>query len=120
MALNDSIFPADEWYEHRGNIYWIVRFGKTPVGFAVGTNIGHRIFYLSRAGILESHRGNGLHKRLIKVRERFARSHNFKYIITYTIKNNPESFCHLIKTGYEIYEPEHEWADDVFYFRKLL
>lgn len=121
--LHKEIFPKDEYYEHSGNIYWLVEDTDTGeyIAFCIATDIGHRLLYLSRVGVSIGHRGKGLHRRLIRVREAYGKRHNFRCVITYTIIHNPNSFSHLVKNGYELYCPENMWAgDDVLYFRKIL
>jgi GNAT superfamily N-acetyltransferase len=120
--LHEKILYGDDHYDHIGNVYWLVEHIPTGefVGFAIGTNIGDGLFYLSRSGVLKEHRGNGLHKRLIGVRERYAKRHGYTHVLTYTIQSNPQSFAHLIKLGYELYEPDYAWVGykNIFYFRK--
>lgn len=122
-ALHKEIMPADSFYDHDGNHYWIVyiRQSKKPIGFAIGTNLGDGIFFLSRAGVLSAWRGQGLHKRLIKVREEFAKKWDFNYCITYVKQTNPQSFSSLMKCGYEVYQPDFPYGTkNSLYFRKLI
>lgn len=122
MELHAATFPSDEFFNHTKNYYWIAYEGRKPVGFAMATDFGKGILFLSRAGVLPKYRGNGLHRRLIHVREKFAKRNNsFNSIITYTTISNYQSFSHLIKLNYEIYKPEYSYAGkDVFYFRKII
>ena len=55
--------------------------------------------------ILPEHRGNGLQRRLLKVRERKARQLGWTSVITDTTDNVP-SANNLIKAGYRLFEPE--------------
>lgn len=120
--LHTHTFPSDEYYKHNGNYYWIIRNDlDQPAGFCIATDIGSKILFLSRAGILKPFRGWGLHIKLIQVRERFAKTNGFDSIITYTTKDNYASFCNLIKRGFKLYDPDWEYAgSNVFYFMKDL
>ena len=122
--LHEKTLPEDEQYDHEGNVYWLIQHVESGeyVGFAIGTDIGDGLFFLSRSGVLKSHRGQGLHKRLIRVREQYAKRNGFSHVITYTSHTNPQSFSHLIKLKYEIYEPDYAWVgyNGIFYFRKKL
>lgn len=121
--IHKACFPYDQFYDHEGNHYWIayIKHNHEPIGFCIGTDIGDKTMFLSRAGILLKWRGNGLHRRLIKVRERFAKKNNFECIITYVKSNNPESFSSIIKLRYEAYEPECKYGTtNSIYFKKSL
>ena len=120
-ALNAEIFPQDDFYEHEGNIFWIVKKGKEDVGFFQATDCGDGVMFLSRCGLLESARGQGLHKRMIRTRERYARKHGFESIITYTVRDNISSSVNILKCGYSLYIPEYQYVgDEVLYFKKDL
>lgn len=118
--LHEKTLPGDEFYLHSGNHYWsIINSNGNYCGFCMATDIGHNMVFLSRAGVLKRYRGKGLHKRMIRIREAFAKRNGFKILITYTTKDNYSSFSHLIKEGYKIYEPEYAYAGpNVFYFIK--
>lgn len=123
LKLDVKLFN-DEWFpEFDKNLCWLVRNYnlKNPVGYACGRGLTDGIFYLSRAGVLNRHRGKGLHKRLIAAREVYARKAGYKVIITYVAKHNVSSWVTLVKRGYEVYQPEYCYAGKNFlYFRKGL
>lgn len=121
--LHKRIFPTDEWYDEE-SVDWVVEddMGRY-VGFCMfalcqkDPNVGH----LARAGILTGSQGYGLHRRLIEVRERFARKAKFKTCITYTKAYNVQSMVNLQKCGYRIYAPKKLYADkDCVYWIKHL
>ena len=119
--LHDKIFHGVDFPEHIIPTMWIIKdeHGE-PAGFCMtATLIDEGCLFLSRAGVIKKYRGQGLHNRMIKVRERFAKRDELKTILTYTIKENYSSFSHLIKLGYQLYSPEWEYVgNDVFYFKK--
>lgn len=89
--------------------------GLTPT-YAHPTEIA----YLKRAGVRPCHRGAGLQRRFVRVRERKAQRMGFASIITDTT-NNPASSNSLIACGYRIYEPVEPWAfKHTIYWRKEL
>src|SRR5258708_4520544 len=65
--------------------------------------------YLKRAGVLRPHRGQGLQRRFVRVREAKARRVGMRGLVTDT-SSNPSSANNLIACGYRIYEPDYPWA----------
>jgi len=73
--------------------------------------------YLCRAGVIPTHRGYGLQKRLIRARIRQARSLDWNWLITDTF-HNPASANSLISTGFKMFEPTKPWgANGTLYWR---
>lgn len=123
LELNEIIFPEDELEISDKCTYWIARDRDSgePVGFCGVSNYGSKILFFSRGGILPEYRGRNLFKRFIQVRESFAKRKGFKRIITYTLKDNYPVMSSLIKRGFEIYQPEYDYAGIKFiYLRKIL
>jgi GNAT superfamily N-acetyltransferase len=90
--------------------WWIAYACKEPAGFAgiTPSTIGPGVGYLKRAGVLPAHRGHGLQRRLLKVREARARKLGWSSVITDTTDNVP-SANNLIASGYRLFSPE-PWA----------
>jgi RimJ/RimL family protein N-acetyltransferase len=110
--LHDEIFPDDIWCGLEHTVSWVVWFNKKPVGFCL-LNISDSDYgYYTRAGINKKHWGKGLHKRMLLVREKFARQFGYSRIVTYTTIDNIQSISNLQKRGYMIYEPKSKYADD--------
>jgi len=77
--------------------------------------------YLSRAGVMPDFRGNGLQRRFINTRLRWAKAKGYRYVITDTAPFNHASSNSLIGCGFKLYEPTHPWAaDGALYWRKTL
>lgn len=96
---------------------------QMPVAFAgiVPASLGNGIGYLKRAGVLKDHCGHGLQRRLIRMREAYARKQGWHTIVTETSPDNIPSANNLIKAGYKIYEPETKWGvKGAIYWRKPL
>lgn len=115
---DDTLLPTDD-----GSWWWETTFAGEPVAFAAmsliydaeGTHA-----YLSRAGVVEAHRGHGLQRRLIDARERLARKLGCRSLVTTTFCN-PPSGNNLIKAGFALYDPEEPWgATGTNYWRKDL
>lgn len=102
--------------------WWIAYDGELPVAFA-GVLQSVRwadTGYLCRAGVIRSHRGQGLQRRLIRVREQKARRLGWNWLITDTF-NNPASANSLIGSGYRLFEPSKPWSfNGALYWRKKL
>jgi GNAT superfamily N-acetyltransferase len=105
----------------RLDYFWIAYDKKEPIGFAVLTVTHCRSAFLSLGGVLPSHRGAGLHKRLIRVRLRHAKKLGIKHAITYTSKSNFKSYGSLQSCGFQLYSPEYEYVGEEFlYWQKKL
>lgn len=121
-ALHRAILPDDEWEPRKNEQYWLVYDdANMPVGFASChglTNEPHVVF-LSRSGLLECARGQGLQRKLITARVRWAKRNGFSHVITYTTWDNAASFHNLQKCGFRLYLPETYWAgQDMLYWIK--
>ena len=102
--------------------WWLVFDGEDPVGFAsmVPSFRWDKTGYLNRAGILTPYRGKGLQKRLIKVREAYARRIGYEHLISDT-RFNPPSANSLIACGFKTYTPKYPWGFTTsIYWRKHL
>ena len=101
---------------------WLAYDGEKIVGFATLRHLDTGEAYFDRCGILSSHRGRGLDRRLRGGRRGGARRHELTHIITYVVSDNFKSLGSLVRSGYEIYSPEFAWIGEnqVFYLRKAL
>lgn len=105
--------------------WWVVTEDKSPeiIGFAGLTKspYSEHFGYLKRSGVLPAHRGHGLQRRLIRVREGRARKLGWSHIITDTT-DNPASANTLIRAGYRLFRPRHPWGplDETLYWKKTI
>lgn len=115
-----EILPDDTMPDNA--IYWLVWTEcYDPVGYCALTIVDAEIVFMSLCGLFPEARGHGLQKRMLTVREKWARRKGYKIVITYTLRSNPHSYENLIKKGYMLFEPEYPWVKgDVYYFRKEL
>lgn len=115
-CFGSIIVPAEK------AIWWSAVDGNFLVGFAglKVSEIWDRTVYLCLAGIEPQARGNGLQKRLIRARLKWAIQHGMQWAYTDT-RQNPASANSLISCGFKMYEPLHPWSfRDACYWRKRL
>ena len=97
--------------------WWVAYANGSPVAFAGLSKFGG-CWFLRRVGVVTSHRGNGLQKRLIKVRVKHAKRADPKLsVVTYTVLDNHPSSNNLIATGFRLYEPSQRYVGKVLYWR---
>ena len=124
-ALDREIFPDDEPIETAGRRWWIARLDGEPCAFAGLREGADGIWYLSRAGVLESARGHGIHGCLIRTRiADVLDDPSAREIQTYTLATNPASGNNLIEWGFRMFRPERPWWDhgdsEIVYWRRRL
>jgi hypothetical protein len=122
--LHDATFAVGEapLPDFENGWWWVGTDGREAAAFCGLTQSSYHpsYSYLKRAGVLHRHRGNGLQKRMLTIRERKARLLGFSWSITDTT-NNPASSNSLIAAGYRLWLPEEPWAfDNSLYWRKKL
>lgn len=113
--LHDETFgsSAPDVDTERGH-WWLayaIDEGRDIAGFCGLTpSYGdEKLGYLKRAGVRRPHRGHGLQRRFVRVREARARRIGMHSIVTDT-SGNPSSANNLIACGYRIYSPEKPWG----------
>ena len=101
--------------------WWLVFSKDAPVGFAGMKETTHGgAGYLCRAGVLRAHRGHGLQRKLIRVRERQAVANGWTQCCSDT-SDNPISANNLIACGYRIFNPAKPWGfRHTIYWRRTL
>lgn len=120
--LQLEILPADEPLSSASGFWWLVCKQEQPVGFAGLTRSSQwtDAGYLCRSGLLIPARGQGLQKRLLRVREVRARALGWNWLITDTL-HNPASANSLIGCGFKMFEPTNPWGiATTCYWRKDL
>ena len=104
----------DEVPDLSNGFWWLMWDGSTPVAFCgleycqYYQNSG----YLARAAVAWDYRGNGLQKRLIRVRIAKARALGFKWLVTDTYATNHPSSNSLIRCGFKLFKPWSEWGSE--------
>jgi GNAT superfamily N-acetyltransferase len=122
-VLQKKCLPSDTPADTTTGWWWIVYDAlNLPCAFAglVPSVRWGDTGYLCRAGVLLSHRGQGVQKRLIRARVRQARALGWNWLITDTYEN-PASSNSLISTGFKLFEPSKPWgANGTLYWRLKL
>lgn len=103
--------------------WWIAYDGKKPIGFcSMGLFSDRQAAFLSLSGVIPGYRGRGLQRRMIKAREKVARTlEGIDRIVSYASYDNIFSANNLIRTGYLLYAPEYLWGvKHAYYFQKWI
>ena len=124
QQIHDSIFSRTEDRDPRigEGAWWLVWDKDTPVAFAGARRIpGTDQLYLCRVGVIRSARGNGLQRRLVRVRLQWGRKQGLKEVLTDTVNWNVASSNNLIKEGFTLFVPGYYWAgaDSLYWCRNL-
>jgi GNAT superfamily N-acetyltransferase len=121
-TLQTTCLPYDDpVYPEKGAV-WIGYDGKQPAAFCMieQSKQWGDTAYLSRSGVLPFWRGRGLQKRMLTIREMWARRRGYVWLISDTTEN-PASANSLAKRGYQMFQPSNPWANEVsIYWRKKL
>lgn len=125
LPLDEQCFPSDHRPTLENSLWWVMWHGKEPVGYAglrvCESSCNKGLGFLSRAGVVAKHRGRGLQRRLIRVREAEAKALGLKEVITYVAHWNCPSLNSLVACGYRFYRPAHKWGGSAsVYLRKCL
>jgi ribosomal protein S18 acetylase RimI-like enzyme len=123
LTLQTLILPQDQPLPFGAGPWWVMWEGTEAVAFASLKHYASdpQLGYLSRAGVMPSYRGKGIQRRLIRVREAYARRSGLQVIVTDTSHSNLASSNSLIGCGYKLYQPAHPWGfPDGNYWRKRL
>ena len=100
IALDKKIFNL-EGLDTFHSVWWLVLEGNTAVGFAgLVFKKGHVV--MSRSGIFKRLQGKGVQRKLIKIRERYARIYGYTKVKSEVADWNAQSIANLIKCGYKI------------------
>ena len=120
MHLQRTCLPGDAPVDlGPGHLFWLAYAGPEPVGFVLFADGGTDILILERAGVLDTHAGRGIYKRLLRAAERAMRRPC--RLCTYTSASNYASANGLIGAGWRLYEPSYRWGwPDGFYLTKAL
>lgn len=120
--LQKECLPYDKLYDVSQGAWWVAYKNDRPVGFAgiVRSSRWCDTGYLCRSGVIRSARGQGVQKRLIRVRQLYAKKMGWAWLITDTYHNPPSSNS-LISCGFKLFEPTLPWgAKGTLYWRKHL
>jgi len=125
LALDEICFPDDDRVRIEDTLWWVVLCGKEAVAYGglrpCQNECNKGVGFLCRVGVVPKHRGKGLQKRLIYVRERAAKAAGLDEVVTYCVPWNCASLNSLIACGYKFYRPATKWGGSgSIYLRKRL
>jgi len=112
LYLQSKCLPYDKPYPVDHGHWWVVYTeDEQPIGFAgmVRSLQWCNAGYMCRAGVLATHQGKGLQKRLIQVRIAKCRKLGWEWLLTDTT-DNPASSNSLISMGFKLYQPTIPWG----------
>lgn len=122
LWLQLQILSSDTPADTSTGYWWVMELDGRPIAFA-GLHPSSKysgVGYLCRAGVVADHRGKGIQKQLVRVRERKAKALGWSHLMTDTC-NNPASANSLIACGFQTFTPSIPWGgDEVIYWRKRL
>lgn len=109
--LQGSCFPGDFPYEPSEAVWWLVydRPSGEAVAFA-GLGIKQGDAYLCRAGVMPSAQGQGLQRKLIRVRLKEAQDTGMRAVVTEATCGNPVSINNLVSCGFRAFTPSDPWG----------
>lgn len=119
--MDRECFPGLDPYTKAGAYWWVADDKGYECAFAGLKNVGHSTGFLCRVGVLFGYRGQGIQKKLIKVRLAKAKRLGFKYVVTYCSRGNIKSANSLLACGFKLYAPQNPYGVDyALYFRKTI
>jgi GNAT superfamily N-acetyltransferase len=91
------------------SVWWVAVAAGEIVGFASARLLEDSNALLNSAGVLRSWRGQGIQKRLIRARVRWAQRAGARRAVTYTMPHNAPSANSLIRCGFRHFTPAVPW-----------
>jgi len=112
-SLAPETFPALKRRHLSEGFWWFAFYETEAVAFAglVPMEPFPNVGYLKRCYVLSDHRGNGLQRQLMKVREDKARSLGWHLLASETVVHNVPSARNFRAAGYEQVTPEQPWGN---------
>jgi GNAT superfamily N-acetyltransferase len=121
-VLHKKCLPHDKTFDFAHGYWWIASENDVDCAFAglIYSSWWSDCGYLIRCGVVSDHRGQGLQKKLIRVRIRQAKALGLRWLITSTY-DNPASANSLISCGFKMFNPSKPWmAKNTSYWRLKL
>ena len=115
--MDQVCFPGESLPEADEAVWWVVldedgREAAYAGGIVDTYSPGVHDLFMNRAGVLPEYRGQGLQRRLIHTRYRFACREGYRSCYTYTVPFNYRSSNNLIRCGFTLWRPAWAWAGD--------
>lgn len=118
--LHSLSFPMDNWVGD-DHTFWVARDAGKVVGFcsAIHWDKRHAVF-MSRAAVIKSAQGVGLHKRMIAHRVKWTWEQGIDRVCTYTTLQNYPSLINLLDCGFRFYKPDDLYAGKRYHYLQLV
>jgi len=116
-------FPFDKEYmfSWEKNVSWVSIDKSELVGYLSVHPLRRGVWFFSRVGVMPSHRGQGLQRKLMATMERHGRAAGWRSIVTYTAGHNGYSTHNILSAGYRTYEPRKSYVGwECVHMRKKL
>jgi hypothetical protein len=111
-TMRPDLFKPLRDYHIRNGYWWFVFYGDDAIGFA--GLISFEPFpdkgYMLRSLVMEQHRGHGLHRKLIRIREIKCRDLDFTQVVSECRADNTYSADNFARAGYRPCQPLRPWA----------
>ena len=109
-GCNDEFKPNRDW--------WVITSGNVIIAYC-GCTFTEGLCIFVRAWVHKDYRGQGLQKKMIRLRIKSA--YDCHIAITYTTTDNCPSANSLISQGFKLYSPEYTYGGrEMLYFQKEL
>jgi len=121
-TLQRACLPEDTPVFPENGVWWVGLDGSQAVAFCLIEPSCQWLdtAYLARSGVLKAWRGQGLQKKMIGIRERYAKKAGYRWMISDTT-DNPPSANSLMSRGYRIFDPSKPWGmNATLYWRKRI
>lgn len=109
-SMDLACFPYDVPYPFDDVTWWVGYLREKPIAYCGIKDLGGAHYFLCRAGVTRSRRGEGHHRKMIRLRERHVKSRGGGTIITYVTSDNVHSANNLAACGYKMYVPEDQYG----------
>lgn len=118
--LHKLTFPHDSEPPWEQGDWWLAFDGTKPIGFCGGQRYNDQCYYLVRAGVLESFRGRGLQRRMVRVRLARAAQLGCYAVWTYCTADNLRS-ANVLRHYFKLGTPHRRWGGKhcLYWYRKL-
>jgi len=121
-SIHHLLFDANSLVPHYYEFgAWLVWHGDGVVGFAMLGRSEHDwdAVFVSYIGLLQSGRGRGLGRRLVRTCVREARRLGHERVISYTWTDNIASAKSFLREGFELYRPAGAHPEYLWFEKKL-
>lgn len=108
LRLDKICFPIDAPLAFAGAHWFIGWDGDEPAAYCAWKTVEHDrvpVGFHYRGGVLPDHRGRGLQRQMLRLREEEMRRHGLAKAVTYTDADGAASMRNLIAEGYRPYAP---------------